>query len=32
MVTHIITTTITYRDVSYPLIVKVEDDSEGAVP
>jgi len=30
--THLFTTTVTYRDVNYPLIVKVEDDTEGAVP
>jgi len=32
LVTHIITTTITYKDITYQLIVKVEDDTEGAVP
>ena len=32
LVTHIITTTITYKDHIYQLIVKVEDDTEGAVP
>ena len=32
LVTHIITTTVTYKDHIYPLIVKVEDDTEGAVP
>ena len=32
LVTHIITTTVTYKDHIYQLIVKVEDDTEGAVP
>jgi len=32
LVTHIITTTVTYKDHIYQLIVKVEDDAKGAVP
>jgi hypothetical protein len=32
LVTHIITTTVTYRNHIYQLIVKVEDDTESAVP
>ena len=32
LVTHLFTTTITIRDHIYQLIVKVEDDTEGAVP
>jgi hypothetical protein len=32
LVIHLFTTTITYKDHIYQLIVKVEDDTEGAVP
>ena len=32
LVTHLFTTTITLKDHIYQLIVKVEDDTEGAVP
>ena len=32
MYTHIFTTTVTYKDHIYQLIVKVEDNTEGAVP
>ena len=32
LVTHLFTTTITIKDITYQLIVKVEDDTGGAVP
>ncbi len=32
LVTHVFTTTVTYKDHCYQLMVKVEDDTEGAVP